>query len=582
MVTDDVKNITIAAWECGYNDTPWGVRVGGMGLVVEELPGEMLRYAESCGKNITIEVLSPFFRFYDRSQFTLEETIEVPQFNLSFDVFSHAFPHPGNGTIKHLYFWNETVLGSFGDRTALQTIYPPDPWVALRVYARVGAAMAAYLQKHGTHAIHLHDYHVGLLPFYLDWKAANQPAILFTIHNAGYQGWLQLWGDPAPVMYEIGMPKDYYYEYFQYWGNFNTMKGILLYLPKVNGLASTVSENYAYELRMNEAQIRSLAQKKRLPNPRKVSVPNVYLSELAWFRPPLFGINNGLAQKSRPENEAMFQPQAVREAQKRASTQRPLLTHPTVRSELMENDVSHNYTLENYVHRNRLRELMYLECFNKMPHPKDIGICFTGRLDRQKNMDVIAQAIRQFPWHDYPNVHFLISTTAPQKLGSSPYTDWLVWEFRNLSQQFRDRVFYFDGFFNAVLAKLMFAGSDFCLMPSRFEPCGLVDYEAALLGCIPIIRETGGLKKTLPYSLSYAWYDDHEDALPEEAQELLKTIFKATELFDISDEDAIQLRSCANLKLAKDIEIVRRIIGCMSLDTTWAKAIAKYFGLLKI
>ncbi len=51
--------------------------------------------------------------------------------------------------------------------------------------------------------------------------------------------------------------------------------------------------------------------------------------------------------------------------------------------------------------------------------------------------------------------------------------------------------------FNDKLAHIVEAGSDFFLMPSLFEPCGLNQIYSLKYGTLPIVRNTGGLSDTV-------------------------------------------------------------------------------------
>ena len=53
--------------------------------------------------------------------------------------------------------------------------------------------------------------------------------------------------------------------------------------------------------------------------------------------------------------------------------------------------------------------------------------------------------------------------------------------------------------FNERLSHIGYAASDFVLMPSRFEPCGLPQMIGPLYGSLPIVHDTGGLHDTVEH-----------------------------------------------------------------------------------
>ncbi len=66
-------------------------------------------------------------------------------------------------------------------------------------------------------------------------------------------------------------------------------------------------------------------------------------------------------------------------------------------------------------------------------------------------------------------------------------------QFHNLSDRVAIRGF------NKHLARQTYGASDFVLMPSRFEPCGLVQMIGAIYGALPIAHDTGGIHDTITH-----------------------------------------------------------------------------------
>lgn len=62
--------------------------------------------------------------------------------------------------------------------------------------------------------------------------------------------------------------------------------------------------------------------------------------------------------------------------------------------------------------------------------------------------------------------------------------------------------------FDEQEARRMYAGSDFLLMPSRYEPCGLSQMYAQRYGSLPVARRTGGLADTIEDGLTGLLFDE--------------------------------------------------------------------------
>jgi starch synthase len=68
--------------------------------------------------------------------------------------------------------------------------------------------------------------------------------------------------------------------------------------------------------------------------------------------------------------------------------------------------------------------------------------------------------------------------------------------FKKTAESLKGRIFIHIGF-EESLAHRIYAGSDFFLMPSQYEPCGLGQLIAMKYGTVPIARKTGGLADTV-------------------------------------------------------------------------------------
>ncbi|MCL2008509.1 MAG: glycogen synthase [Treponema sp.] len=145
------------------------------------------------------------------------------------------------------------------------------------------------------------------------------------------------------------------------------------------------------------------------------------------------------------------------------------------------------YSTKDMSGKAKAKELLQKE-FGLPPSPDTPIIGFISRLTNQKGVGELfgpAYGSAYMICRDM-NLQFVVLGTGDA---------WCENEIRSLESKlsnFKGKIGYSD-----KLSHLIEAGSDFFLMPSRYEPCGLSQMYSLVYGTIPIVRNTGGLTDTV-------------------------------------------------------------------------------------
>ncbi|MFP4528072.1 MAG: glycogen synthase [Candidatus Kapaibacterium sp.] len=107
------------------------------------------------------------------------------------------------------------------------------------------------------------------------------------------------------------------------------------------------------------------------------------------------------------------------------------------------------------------------------------------RLAEQKGIDLLINKFEQYMVDRSFRLILLGS-------GDRTYEDF----FNYMKYKYPKLALVYIGYNNKIAHRII-GSSDFLLMPSRFEPCGLTQMYAMKYGTIPIVRETGGLADTV-------------------------------------------------------------------------------------
>ena len=148
-----------------------------------------------------------------------------------------------------------------------------------------------------------------------------------------------------------------------------------------------------------------------------------------------------------------------------------------------------------YTNKMKIEAVIKNKKKNKEELQKKLGLptsnkplfCSIGRLVRKKGPELIEFSISSVA---RLNGQFVL-------LGNSLIGE-IQTQFSNLAEKYKsNRDIHFSFTFDEKLAHLLYGASDFIVIPSLFEPCGLTQFIALRYGTIPIVRKTGGLKDSV-------------------------------------------------------------------------------------
>jgi granule-bound starch synthase len=189
---------------------------------------------------------------------------------------------------------------------------------------------------------------------------------------------------------------------------------------------------------------------------------------------------------------------------------------------------------------------------NNLPAIDGPLLCFIGRLDAQKGYDLLLEAL----------IEVLQDTEMQVVIVGAGRAD-LVAQTRAVEKKFPGKFFY-GGWMGPERYALL-AACDFTLLPSRWEPCGLVQMEAMRVGTCPIVAPTGGLKDTVEDGLNGLWTDSEMTVEAEVDETSVESI-------------ACALRRASKIFIDEPAKLVEMKKAAMSAaaEFTWTNAALQY------
>jgi len=146
-----------------------------------------------------------------------------------------------------------------------------------------------------------------------------------------------------------------------------------------------------------------------------------------------------------------------------------------------------NYDYKNLENKRRCKEELQL----RMGLNLDQNVPVIGIVTRLADQKGIAEIFAP----NYGSIYSICKNMNVQFAILGSGERWCENEINSLQAQLPNLRAYIG--YDEKLSHLIEAGSDFFLMPSKYEPCGLNQMYSMLYGTLPIVRRTGGLADTV-------------------------------------------------------------------------------------
>ncbi|HLR37590.1 MAG TPA: glycogen/starch synthase [Chitinophagaceae bacterium] len=220
---------------------------------------------------------------------------------------------------------------------------------------------------------------------------------------------------------------------------------------------------------------------------------------------------------------------------------------PEVWNPKTDRQIVANYGLQDVTSGKKANKIALCKQFGL--NPRKPLVSFIGRAVPDKGVDLLPEVIDEVCNETDGAFNFLV-------LGSG--NPDIEWGLKQLRKKYKDCYNVFVGY-NEKLSHQIYAGTDFLLMPSRVEPCGLNQLYSLCYGSIPIVSSVGGLKDTVVdfgdkggYGIRFLWV---------EPWDISRAIIRGKELF----------------KNHQKMYALRKRM--MKIDCSWTKAVKEYSNL---